>query len=204
MTTPSILTTLSDEKIQAQLPLMSRDAIDWLRFKVQELNNPSKLAQGITKEKGRFTRTNDYRKFLMGGMYFFAYNPKTRDDLPYYDKFPLVIPLKREGDGFLGLNLHYLPMRYRIQLMKKLLTLAIYDGDDIRRLRVTYDILSSSSRYREISPCVKRYLLTNIKSKIVKVESNEWDTAIFLPVHQFRKAKAQTVWKESVEEIRKS
>jgi hypothetical protein len=136
-------------------------------------------------------------------MYFFAYNPSTRDDLPYYDKFPLVIPLKREPDGFLGLNLHYLPIRYRIQLLKKMLPLAMYDGEDIRRLRISYDILNSSSRYREFRPCIKKYLLPNIKSRIIKVESNEWDTALFLPVHQFKKTKVQKVWKDSVEQIRK-
>lgn len=202
MTTPSILTTLSEEKIAAQLPLMSRDAVSWLRRKVQDLTNPVKLSQPITKERDRFTRTSDYRKFLMGGMYFFAYDPATKGELPYYDRFPLVIPLKREPDGFMGLNLHYLPMRYRIQLLKKMLPLALYDGDDIRRLRVTYDILAASSRYREFKPCIKRYLLPHIKSRIIKVESNEWDTALFLPVHQFKKAKAQRVWQDSVEQIR--
>lgn len=204
MTTPSILTTLSEEKIAAQLPLMSRDALTWLRDRVRDLNNPYKLSNPITKEKDRFTRTNDTRKFLIGGMYFFVYNPKTKAELPYYDRFPLVIPLKREADGFLGLNIHYLPIRYRIQLLKKMLPLALYDGEDIRRLRVTYDILSSSSRYREFRPCIKKYLLPNIKSRIIKVESKEWDTALFLPVHQFKKAKVQTVWKESVEQIRNS
>jgi hypothetical protein len=203
MTTPSILTTLSEDKIAAQLPLLSRDAVSWLRKQVAGLTNPPKLIRPITKEKDRFTRTNDYRKFLIGGMYFFAYNPSTRDDLPYYDKFPLVIPLKREPDGFLGLNLHYLPIRYRIQLLKKMLPLAMYDGEDIRRLRISYDILNSSSRYREFRPCIKKYLLPNIKSRIIKVESNEWDTALFLPVHQFKKTKVQKVWKDSVEQIRK-
>ena len=201
---PSILTTLSEEKIAAQYPLMSRDALQWLRKQVDSLRNPPQLARGITRERQRFTKTTDFKKFLIGGMYFFVYNPKTRDELPYYDRFPLVIPLKREQDGFLGLNLHYLPMRYRIQLLKKLLPLAQYDGEDIRRLRVTYDILAASSRYREFKPCIKRYLLPNIKSRIIKVESKEWDTALFLPVHQFKKTKVQTVWKESVEQIRNS
>ena len=200
----SILTTLSAEKIAAQYPLMSRDAIVWLREKVSSLRNPTLMARGITKEKQRHVRTNDYRKFMIGGLYFFAYNPKTRDDLPYYDKFPLVMPLKRESDGFIGLNFHYLPIGYRIRFLQKLLPLALYDGDDIRRIRITYDILDASRRYREFRPCIKKYLLSNIKSKIVKVESEEWDTALFIPVHQFKKAQPQTVWKESVEEIRNS
>ena len=200
----SILTTLSTEKIAAQYPLMSRDAIIWLREKVSSLRNPTLMARGITREKERHVRTNDYRKFMIGGLYFFAYNPKTRDDLPYYDKFPLVMPLKREADGFIGLNFHYLPIGYRIRFLQKLLPLALYDGDDIRRIRITYDILDASRRYREFRPCIKKYLLSNIKSKIVKVESEEWDTALFIPVHQFKKAQPQTVWKESVEEIRNS
>lgn len=201
---PSILTTLSDEKIAAQYPLMSRDAIQWLRKQVDNLRNPPQLARGITRERDRYTKHTDYKKFLIGGMYMFAYDPLTKKDLPYYDRFPLVMPLKREADGFLGLNLHYLPIGYRIRFLKKLLPLAQYADEDIRRLRITYDILAASSRYREFRPCIKKYLLPQIKSRILKVESEEWDTALFLPVHQFKKKQAPTVWKESVEEIRNS
>ena len=201
---PSILTTLSEERIAAQHQMMSRDAIQWLRDKVDELRNPPQLARGITRERDRYTKHNDYRKFLIGGLYFFAYDPKTKADLPYYDRFPLVMPLKRESDGFLGLNLHYLPIGYRIRFLKKLLPLAMYDGDDIRRIKITYDILDASSRYREFRPCIKKYILPQIKSRILKVGPDEWDTAIFLPVHQFKKKQAPTVWKESVETIRNS
>jgi len=201
---PSILTTLTDEKIAAQLPWMSREATEWFKNKIRELRNPQKLIQPITKEKHRFTRNTDVRKFLMGGLYFFVYDPKGKADLPYYDRFPLVMPLKKESDGFIGLNFHYLPLSYRIRFMKKLLPLALYDGDDIRRIRITYDILSASSRYKEFKPCIKKYLIPHIKSRILKVEPDEWDTALFLPVHQFRKAPVQEIWKESVEEIRKS
>lgn len=201
---PSILTTLTDEKIAAQHAFMSRDAFEWLKVKVRELKQPVKLATAITKERNRHVRTADTKKFLIGGLYFFAYDPKTRSELPYYDRFPLVMPLQREPDGFLGLNLHYLPIGYRIRFLKKLLPLALYDGDDIRRIRVTYDILQISNRYKEFRPCIKKYLLPHIKSKILRVKPNEWDTALFIPVHQFKKKPPQTVWKESVEEIRNS
>jgi hypothetical protein len=200
----SILTTLTDDKIAAKHAFMSRDAFDWLRQKVNELRNPTALARGITKEKTRYTRVNDYRKFLIGGLYFFGYDPKTKGDLPYYDKFPLVMPLVRETDGFIGLNLHYLPIGYRIRFMKKLLPLALYDGEDIRRIKITYDILEASKRYKEFRPCIKKYLYSHVKTRILKVQPDEWDTALFLPVHQFKKEAAKTVWKESVEEIRNS
>lgn len=203
MATKSILTTLSDEKIAAQYNTMSRESLNWLLKRIQDLRNPANLARPLTREKHRYTRPSDRQKFLMGGLYYFYYDPKTKDDLPYYDKFPLVMPLKRDPEGFIGLNFHYLPLRYRIIFMKKLMNLAIYnDDDEIKRIRITYPILDSSSRYREFKPCIKRYLYTNIRSRILAVEPQEWDVALYLPIQQFKKAPVKTVWQESLEQIR--
>lgn len=203
MATKSILTTLSDEKIMAQHATMSRESLNWLLKRIQDLRNPANLARPLTREKHRYTRPTDRQKFLMGGLYYFYYDPKTKDDLPYYDKFPLVMPLKRDPEGFIGLNFHYLPIRYRINFMKKLMNLAIYnDEDEIKRIRITYPILDSSSRYKEFRPCIKRYLYTNIKSRILAVQPQEWDVALYLPIQQFKKAPVKTVWQESLQEIK--
>lgn len=204
-TKPSILTSLHQEKVSLDHQTMSRDSLAWLMKRINDLRNPSRLALPITKEKSRFTRSSDKQKFLMGGLYYFVYDPKGKDDMPYYDRFPLVMPLKRESDGFLGLNFHYLPIRHRIAFAKKLLPLAIYnDEDEIKRIRVTYPILNASSKYREFRPCLKKYLYSHIKSRILAVEPQEWDIAMYLPVHQFKKEQAKTVWQESVNEIRTS
>lgn len=201
----SILSTLSDEKLAAQYTTMSRESLLWLNKRVQNIHNPATLIKPLVKEKGRFVRPTDRNKFLMGGLYFFLYDPKTKDDLPYYDKFPMVIPLRRHADGFIGLNLHYLPIRYRIQFMKKLLPMALYnDDDEIKRIRVTYPMLDASSKFREFKPCIKKYLYSQIQSRIIAVEPEEWDIALYLPLQQFRKERAATVWQESVEEIRNS
>lgn len=199
----SILTTLSEEKTAAQYATMSRESLAWLNKRVQSMNNPSALIRPLVREKGRFVRPTDRNKFLMGGLYFFAYDPKTKADLPYYDKFPMVIPLRRHSDGFIGLNLHYLPIRYRIQFMKKLLPFALYnDEDEIKRIRVTYPMLDASSRFKEFRPCIKKYLYSHIKSRIIAVEPEEWDIALYLPLQQFKKAPAKEVWQESIEEIK--
>lgn len=201
----SILTTLSDEKIAAQHQTMSRDSLNWLMKRIQQLRNPAAMIRPLTRETHRYTRPTDKQKFLMGGLYYFYYDPKTKNDLPYYDRFPLVMPLKRESDGFIGLNLHYLPLRYRINFMRKLMPLALYNEDDeIRRIRVTYPILNASSRFKEFRPCIKKYLYNHIKSKILSVEPQEWDIALHLPIHQFRKAPVKDVWQESVEQIKAS
>lgn len=204
-TKPSILTTLQQEKVDLDHQTMSRESLNWLMKRIANLQSPSRLALPITKEKSRHVKPSDRQKFLMGGLYYFIYDPKTKADLPYYDRFPLVMPLKRESDGFIGLNFHYLPVRHRINFAKKLLPLAIYDDEDeIKRIRITYPILNASSKYREFRPCIKKYLYSHIKSRILAVESQEWDIAMYLPVHQFKKEQARAVWQESVNEIRTS
>ena len=203
----SKLTQLAQNKPE-NAEFLSRNSYNWMKRQIQVLRNPAQIARDIKSEKHRYVNSQSLginSKFLIGGMYFFFYNPKLRNDLPYYDIFPLVIPLEKYSDGFLGINLHYLPIRYRMMLMMKLKNFAIYnEEDEIKRLKVTYDILNASRRYREFKPCIKRYLNTHITSRILAVQPNEWDVAMYLPVHQFRKAPANDVWQESVENIRNS
>ena len=210
-TKPSLLTTLAEEKSAAKLQTMSRESLKWLVQKVANLRNPLAVSVPMAKEKSRFVpkgvkpAPNVNKKFRIGSMYFYVYDPKGKSDLDYYDRFPLVIPLESYSDGFLGLNIHYLPIRYRLMFMRKLMPRAILNDDnEIMRLRITYEILNASRRYKEFRPCVKRYLYSHIRSRILAVEPEEWDIAMYLPVQQFKKAPASVVWKESVEEIRKS
>jgi hypothetical protein len=203
----SKLTQLTENKPE-NAEFLSRNAFNWMKRQIQYLRNPAQMIRGIKNERHRYVNKNNLginTNFLIGGLYFFAYNPKLKDDLPYYDAFPLVIPLQRYPDGFLGLNLHYLPIQYRLIFLNKLKNFAIYnDEDEIKRFRVTYDILNESRRLREFRPCVKRYLNNHIKSRVLSVAHDEWDVALYLPVHQFRKENASTVWQESVETIRNS
>ena len=149
-------------------------------------------------------RYADINNQFVGNMYFFRYDPKYKATLPMYDKYPLAIVIERYTDGFLGLNLHYLPVRYRVLFLQKLVKYgAIYnENDEIKRVRITYEILSNTKRFREFRPCLKRYLYSNIKSRILAVQPNEWDVATMLPVQQFKKAQAKTVWQESLQEMR--
>jgi hypothetical protein len=59
-----------------------------------------------------------------GDMYLFMYDPKFKQQLPVYDKFPLVMPFRIVPGGFYGLNLHYLPPLLRMRLLGKLLNLS--------------------------------------------------------------------------------
>lgn len=201
MARESQLTLLEQEKSAAELQTLSRQSLQWLMERIAEIKNIRAVPAQIRAENNRYTR-----RFLLGGLYFFQYNPKYKESLPYYDTFPLVLMLERHTDGFLGLNLHYLPVRYRVALLRKLISFgAIYtDQDELKRIRITYDILNSTRRFREFRPCLKKYLNTHIRSRILAVQPNEWDIATYLPVQQFRKARPNEVWRESVQEIRNS
>jgi hypothetical protein len=193
----SKLTQITQQKTAAQVQAMTKQSTQWLLSKVAEIRNPAHIARGIKAETERETN-----RFTLGGLYCFYYDPKTKDDLPYWDKFPLVLVLERYNDGFLGLNLHYLPIRHRAAFLDKLMDYAVMKGDDIMKMRVTYDILTSTKRFREFKPCIKRYLFPHLKSRILKIQPDEWEVAVFLPMHQFKGAKPQQVWQESIDQIK--
>ena len=194
----SKLTLLAKERSSSEMKMMSKQSLDWLAQKIAQLKGTSSIPIGMSREK--FRQVNDFR---LGKLYCFYYDPKGKEDLPYYDRFPMVLAIEKYNDGFLGLNLHYLPFNYRMAFLGKLLKFAVQgEPGEIDRLRVTYDILVASRRLKEFRPCIKRYLSGHIQSKILAIQPNEWDIAAFLPLQQFRGAKSQQVWQESLEQIR--
>jgi len=173
------------------LATRSGEARKWLFDKAQNMKNIR--WQNLGKP---------YDNLSIGMMYFFVYDPKTKDDLPYYDRLPLVFPIEMYPDGFLGLNLHYLAPNYRAILLDKLTDVATNKKFDSRtRLRLSYDLLAGSKKYKLFEPCLKRYLYSHMKSRFIKIESNEWDIAIYLPIERFVKAKKETVHRESYQAV---
>jgi hypothetical protein len=165
-------------------------ARDWLRQKVGQLR-PTKTA--LMKDKDRL-RTSS----IIGRMYFYYYDPKTKDKLAYYDRFPLVIPIEQYADGFLGLNLHYIHPKQRMILLDKLSETANNKNyDKTTKLRLSYEYLSASSRAFEAQPCIKRYLFNHIDSRFLEITADEWDIAALLPVESFVGASTSKVYADS-------
>lgn len=195
----SILTQLAQEKSSGELRTMSKESLKWLMAKIADVRGV-RVAKSISNEKVR-----QVNKFILGGLYCFYYNPKGKMDLPYYDQFPMVLALEKYNDGFLGLNFHYLPIKYRVVFLDKLMNFATMgDAGEIMRMRVTYDILTASKRLKLFKPCIKRYLSSHIQSKLLTIQPNEWDIAALLPLQQFKGATAPEVWQDSVDELRKN
>jgi hypothetical protein len=168
----------------------TNNARNWLRAKVKELTPTSRA---LMNDRDRL-KTNS----TIGKMYFYFYDPKTKDTLPYYDRFPLVIPIESYKDGFLGLNLHYIHPKQRLILLDKLSETATNDKFDSKtKLRVSYSYLAGASKAFEATPCIKRYLYSHIQSRFLEISADEWDIAAMLPVETFVGATTSKVYADS-------
>ena len=137
-------------------------------------------------------------KAMLGNMYFYSYNPKWKDKLPWYDTFPLVFPIEKYNNGFLGLNFHYLSPKDRAILMDQLKAYTNNKKfDETTKLKLRYNMLEGFSKIKRARPTVHRYLLSKIRSKFVLVNADEWEVALFLPVERFKKANKKKVWAHS-------
>jgi hypothetical protein len=183
---------------QGIIPARTVAAREWYRSAAGKLM--SNISPSVFEK-----RTDEARKVSsmeFGYMYAFKYDPKTKNDLPYYDTFPLIFPVRMDSDGFLGINFHYLPPVLRAKLMNALYsTLTNKKYDDTTKVKISYSILQSASKYRYFKPMLKKYLRSHVRSQFLEIQVNEWDMAIFLPTESFRKADTGRVWEESRKQI---
>lgn len=177
----------------ADANLRGRQAMLWLRKKAQQtqgINVPRLMWQLHEQQKPTA---------VIGSCYLYSYDPKWKKELPYYDSYPVVFPIEKYPDGFLGLNFHYLPYNYRAALLD-----ALYRNMETNQklenlqLRMSYGILKSFSKFNLVKPTVHRYLNDHVRSNFIWVPASEWDVMIFLPLARFKKASQEQVWADSI------
>ena len=160
---------------------------DWYRNKIREFGTPTSLdliRDGKQASNPFFGRLN-----------MFIYDPKLKKTLPYYDTFPLVLPLEDYNDGFLGLNFHYLPIPLRMRLLDKVVDFSNNTKfDKTTRLNVSYNALKRS---KIIRPTIKRYLAGRVKSRFRRIDADEFTVATLLPVARFKKGSQAEVYRDS-------
>lgn len=168
------------------------ESLKWFKKRLQTITRMNR--NPILKDEN-LIKVN---KPLTGRMFMYFYDPKTKETLPYYDKFPLIIMVDRAPGGFYGLNLHYLDLKRRALFFDKLrdyLTNEKYNRTT--KFRLSYSLLSGASKLKSFKPCFKRYLTSHIKSRVSEVPATEWEAALFMPTDQFVKNKRQSVWTKS-------
>jgi hypothetical protein len=176
------------------------EVIDWYRDKALSVTSKNMSGERLINRAG--SKVNTVAKPMPGKALMFSYDPKHKLTLPYYDTFPVIFPLELYKDGFLGINLHYLPPVYRARLMDMLYdTLNNNRYDSTTKLKINYKILNAASRYKYFKPCIKQYLFSHIRSPMVEISPTEWDYVMFLPLSRFQKASQRKVWDDSIKMI---
>jgi hypothetical protein len=133
-----------------------------------------------------------------GNLYMFLYDAKYKETLPYWDMFPLVFPYEKTKDGFMGLNMHYLPYQLRIQLLDRLMQFANNSRmDETTRLKYSWALIGGVTRFKAAEPCIKHYLNEHVRSSFKLIPAHDWATAMMLPVETFVGASKHAVWQDS-------
>ena len=99
------------EAFRAGITPRSNQSREWFRQKMRSIRRVDRNA--LMKEEP-LKKDNDT---VVGNMYMFFYDPKTKDTLPYYDSFPLIVVVGPAEGGFYGINLHYLPPTLRAKFL---------------------------------------------------------------------------------------
>lgn len=178
-----------------------RDARKWFKNEIKQLlGDPTSINH---KRMSKYTRKQKSMALPntldIGKMFFYGYDPKTKDILPYYDIFPLIIMVGGLKDGWHGLNLHYLPPKQREILIVRLMeNMSNTKLDDRTRIKLNYQLLKGISKYRYFKPCFKRYLVSHTKTAVRPIPFRHWPKAILLPVAKFKKASITSVWADSM------
>ena len=184
---------------QGITPSVKRDSRAWFRT----------AARNTTANPNRMIRSGAERLTtipMIGRMYLFEYDPKGKNTLPYYDRYPLIFPIgsgrtggqAASGGSFIGINVHYLPLPLRARLMDALYDTVTNDNmDETTRLRISYNVLNQASKYKFFRPCIKKYLISHVRTKFFYIEPSEWEMALFLPLDRFVGSNKNAIYRDS-------
>lgn len=184
----------------------TRKSKEWFRSKLEDYERFEKKVQSSKAYKNKkLKEINEGSlgdKPTIGSMYMYYYDPKFKETLPYYDRFPLIILVGPAKGGFYGLNLHYLSPILRAKFLDNLTdTLTNEAFDESTRFRITYKMLTNINKFRYFKPTFKHYLFKHLSSQVKLVPPEEWHKMVFLETAIWKTSKTN-VYKQSRMQIR--
>ena len=181
----SVLEEIKKQK-PSELRSRSRESLNWFREQLRKIRVPY---NNLIAQSGDYAESVELGKF-----YMYVYEAKWQDKLPYWDRFPFVLPFRYASGGFYGVNFHYIRPADRLLLLEELYRYA--EEDDDTRIKFTYGMIKSISALKYAKPCVKRYLYDHIDSRICEVKTEFWDMLVMIPSQNFNE-NANTVYAQS-------
>jgi len=153
------------------------------------------------------------RTVLPGSLIMFNYfEPKTEDQLEYYDAMPCTIFFNvintKQGKRVLGFNLHYFPPKVRFNVIDRVFEIFknIYkkSWDKVLDKEVSYfdyDMLIYQLQKAKLDFGVRMYI-PNLMDKITPIPVKDWQKAVFTE-GRFKKRTREVIlqyWKQRAED----
>ena len=145
-------------------------------------------------------------KIAPGNLYMCRYSPPPEHSLPYYDRFPLIMPYKTGSRMFRAWNFHYLPHQARIlflgHLMKYADTRSFWTGKPVlkNKTRMQFDgrALKDLAAHPVARPMSHEYRIAHVKTQFKLIEPRHWVLMMLLPTESFVMSKKSQVWADVV------
>ena len=142
------------------------------------------------------------KSILQGQLIMFNYfEPKTKEDLEYYDAMPVTIFFNvvdtKQGKRVLGFNIHYYPPKMRYQIMNKIFD--TYRGLFVKYFNTPnkspmdafdYRILVQELDRANLGFGVRMYIPELIGNPMI-IPANKWQVAVFTEGHFKKKTRTQ-------------
>jgi len=164
------------------------DPIKSLPNSVTSINNTGKGLQFIDRIiNSRILDTTICSSPEVGKLYWFYYVPDEMKRYRYWDSMPLVIVTDVSGTTFTGINLHYIPNKYRIDISYTIIS----NWSNNKNLSDNCRILIKSHEVKGLPnsrQLVHQYKLNNLKTNMYEIDGSSWGAAIALPLADFKVA----------------
>ena len=155
-------------------------------------------------------------KILPGQLIMFNYfEPKTKDQLQYYDAMPCTIFFgivsTANGKRVIGFNIHYYPPRIRFQLMNRIYEIfkPIYANNFNNTLNnevdyFNYKMLIGQLQKAKLDFGIREYI-PQLISKVVPIPPSSWPKAVLTEGHFKKETREQILsyWKNKSDGITK-
>lgn len=140
---------------------------------------------------------NERSMVIPGHLYAWKYQAKGADDLPYWDAAPMGWILREDGEHFWALNLHYLPPKARIFILRYMYSVMSNDTYDANTKAIlSWNRLKRIALFPFFQQMIKCYRKDHVRSRFIKIPVKHWPVAVFLPTQNWRKTTSQQVYRD--------
>jgi hypothetical protein len=142
------------------------------------------------------------KRLKLGNLYLFGYDAKTKAKLPYWDMLPLVVLFGYKAPYMIGVNAHYIPFTFRVQLLKEL-NKKMANGN-----RLKYKDIQRAWKAARIPKgyyylAIRKYLISHIQTNIKVFEGEDnWAPVAAKVLPKFKKKSNSQVIKDIQRQFR--